>query len=341
VQQSAIKIISPQKTTKHNKTMMDRVQKATITLATALLMTNNHHHHSIVVQAQQESSIATAAAAKNVNYNPEQCTSWVSAAIASDTNQSASGGLSQSEFMTFLSNIPQLQGYFNANMTFGTLPFEVQLAYPTLACWCEELGQGKDCCKGPDPKIDVSALLLEDDPLGVAASYKQDFCAFIGLVVMELSSPPPETTTTTMTTTVATTPASTVAATTITTTNPTAPTDPITFTITGSVIDYSTYPYTQIFDNTPPDKLPSYTTADDIKTNSESRQGVIGNLIQGFTALTLGMLEKCPVVTVEEDVEENKNNRTSEPVKTSVLPPGLLGSLDETLVNDISKLDRI
>jgi len=68
---------------------------------------------------------------------------------------------------------------------------------------------------------------------------------------------------------------------------------------------------------------------------------VIGNLIQGFTALTLGMLEKCPVVTVEEDVEENKNNRTSEPVKTSVLPPGLLGSLDETLVNDISKLDRI
>mmetsp|Transcript_20700 Transcript_20700/g.35091 ORF Transcript_20700/g.35091 Transcript_20700/m.35091 type:complete len:95 (+) Transcript_20700:453-737(+) len=42
------------------------------------------------------------------------------------------------------------------------------------------------------------------------------------------------------------------------------------------------------------------------------------------------MLEKCPVWDV---VEEKK--RTSEPVKLTVLPPGILGSLDDTLVKDI------
>ena len=68
----------------------------------------------------------------------------------------------------------------------------------------------------------------------------------------------------------------------------------------------------------------------DILDNSESRNGVIGQLIQGFTKLSLEMLEKCPVMGV---VEEKK--RTSEPVKLTVLPPGILGSLDDTLVKDI------
>jgi len=322
---------------------MFQFQKATIILATILLTITNHRHPT-VVQAQSPTTeteeATTSTTIKNFNYTPEECTSWVSAAIASDTDQS--GGLSQSEFMYLLSSILPNSIYFNSTTTFNTLPFKVQLAHPTLACWCEELGQGTDCCKGPDPKIDVS-VLVEENPSQVA-SYREDFCAFVNLVVVELSSPTIEATTTTTTTTVATTTtaasssagatATTTTATisaTTTTTNPTAPTDPITFTIIGSVIDYSSYPYTQIFDDSPIDKLPSFTTANDILSNSESRQGVIGQLIMGFTSLSLGMLQQCPV----EIVEENKKRTSSEPVQTTVLQPGLLGSLDETEVNDI------
>jgi hypothetical protein len=314
---------------------MFQFQKATIIILATILLTITNHRHPAVVQAQspitETEEATTTTTIKNFNYTPEECTSWVSAAIASDTDQS--GGLSQSEFMNLLSSILPNSIYFNSTTTFNTLPFKVQLAHPTLACWCEELGQGTDCCKGPDPKIDVSAL-VEENPSQVAVSYKEDFCAFVNLVVVELSSPTIETTTTTTTTVATTTTAAsstttaTISATTTTTNNPTAATDPITFTIIGSVIDYSSYPYNQIFDDSPIDKLPSFTTANDILSNSESTQGVIGQLIMGFTSLSLGMLQQCPVVIVEEN---------KKPVQTTVLQPGLLGSLDETEVNDISK----
>ena len=48
--------------------------------------------------------------------------------------------------------------------------------------------------------------------------------------------------------------------------------------------------------------------------------GAIGNLIQGFTVLSLDALGKCPAST------------------TKKLEPSLLGSLGETMVYDVSKL---
>ena len=156
---------------------------------------------TILTQAQaQEAEITPSTAndaVQNFNYTPDQCNEWVAAAIAVQSATAETKGLSQSEFITFLSSIPQLEPYFDlfsvegtsgntASVTFANLPFEVQLAYPTLACWCQELEEGENCCKGDNnPSINVSAL-VEDNPSDVALAYRQDFCAFVGLVVKEL-----------------------------------------------------------------------------------------------------------------------------------------------------------
>ena len=112
----------------------------------------------------------------------------------------------------------------------------------------------------------------------------------------------------------------------------------ITFNITGSVIDYSTFPYTQIISSestttttttTEDNKLPSYTTANDIKSNSDSRVGAIGNLIQGFTVLSLDALGKCSASTTTTTTMDSKKK----------LEPSLLGSLGETMVYDVGKFE--
>ena len=96
-------------------------------------------------QAQEaEISPSTANdAVQNFNYTPDQCNEWVAAAIAVQSATAETKDLSQSDFITFLSSIPQLEPYFDlfsvegtsgntASVTFANLPFEVQLAYPTL-----------------------------------------------------------------------------------------------------------------------------------------------------------------------------------------------------------------
>jgi len=285
----------------------------------------------------------------NFNYTPEQCTQWAIAAKASDTVQSASGGLSQSEFMNFLNSL--VTGSDTSITTFGNLPFEVQLGYPALACWCEELGEGEGCCEGGiTARINVSAL-VEENPSEVAVAYKEDFCAFVALVVRELEKMGSTAATTVAATTVATTTSSTVekedddegstaagttttvapvtttasvttavdTATTITSTQASYPStdtttillDSITFTTVGSVINYSL-------------EDPPQTTAKDILDNSESKNGVIRQLSQGVTTLSFEVIEECPVSGV---VEEKKSTRS--------FSMGVLGTLGETKVKDI------
>mmetsp|Transcript_17287 Transcript_17287/g.27096 ORF Transcript_17287/g.27096 Transcript_17287/m.27096 type:complete len:691 (+) Transcript_17287:121-2193(+) len=319
-------------------------------------------------QQQQPSSIS---AAQNFNYTPEECTQWVSTAISIQSS-TAGMGLSQSEFMLFLGSLPLLEPYFDLFssvssggntaaedsallVTFGSLPFEVQLAYPTLACWCEELGDGEGCCEGENnPKINVSVLLLEEDDDEVALAYRQDFCAFVDLVVKELLKVSDAANAATSTTTVGPTTSSAISTTATTTstststttssngnvdttttgtqssslpsvttvTTPTATssttsssqsssssdTNPITFNIIGSVIDYSNDA------PTPSTAEAATTTAKDILANSESTKGVMSQFIQGFTKLSIDMLK----------------------TKCLLLPVSILGELDVTLVEDVA-----
>jgi len=269
----------------------------------------------------------------NFNYTPEQCTQWAIAAKASDTVQSAAGGLSQSEFMNFLNSL--VTGSDTTITTFGNLPFEVQLGYPALACWCEELGDGEGCCEGGiTARINVGAL-VEENPSEVAIAYKEDFCMFVALVVRKLEKIGSAAATTVATTTTVATSSSTGAAvsttpsvtttvdedtaTTITSTQASSPStdtttillDSITFTTVGSVINYSL-------------EDPPQTTAKDILDNSDSRNGVIGQLSQGVTTLSFEVIEECPVSGV---VEEKKSTRS--------FSMGVLGTLGETKVKDI------
>ena len=292
----------------------------------------------------------------NFNYTPEQCNSWVNAAIASD---SGTGGLTRTEFTNFLSSIPEIQQQLSlgSSPTFEELPFKVQLAYPTLLCWCDQLGFDEGCCEeANNPTIIVSAL--ENPQSEEALAYRADFCSYISLVIGELN--PDGITTTTTTTTTEATEATTTATDTSGTSSTEVPSSTtvappttddsiitfnitgsvetddsiITFNITGSVIDYSTFPYSQIISSesesttttTNEDKLPSYSTADDIQSNADSRVGAIGNLIQGFTVLSLDALGECPAATTTTDTTTKK------------LEPSLLGSLGETMVYDVSKL---
>jgi len=265
--------------------------------------------------------------------------------------------------MLFLGSLPLLEPFFNlitvneadgssALVTFANLPFEVQLAYPALACWCEELGDGEGCCEGDNnPKINVS-VLVEDNPSEVAMAYRQDFCAFVDLVVKELLKVVPETTTTEATTTTSSTTTTSESSTTTftTTTSTTEPpittedttttttstlssessittsstsstssssssTDSITFNIIGSVTDYSSYFLQNDNDNN--DITPSI-TAKDILANSESKKGAMGQLITAFTTLSMTTLKnKC---STEEIMQEK-----------SMLPVSMLGKLDTSV----------
>ena len=294
---------------------------------TALLFTTAHAKKDNFI-----TSIKSIATARNSNYTPEQCDQWVSAAVSSDTVQSAIGGLSQSEFMNFLSTIPQLQSYFNPNLMtvtessvlFSTLPFEIQLAYPTLACWCEELGDGQACCEGDNnPRINVSRLVAVD-PTAVEVAYRDDFCAFMALLVGELTATTTTATATTTvepvtTTTTFSTTTTTQGATTTTTQSPSSITtdEEVPFYIIGSVINYSNTTHNNIvpniFDNGSP------TTATDILADAESENGVLAQLIGGFTSLSVDMLQECPVGD------------------GTILDPIVLGSLGETLVEDVGE----
>lgn len=285
-------------------------------------------------------------------------------------------GLSQADFMLFLGSLPLLEPYFNlfsvvsttgssALVTFGNLPFEVQLAYPTLACWCEELGEGEGCCEGDNnPRINVS-VLVEDNPSEVATAYRQDFCDFVDLVVKELlkvvpttteattttvaatATTPEASTTTTFTTTTSTTEPTTTTEDTTTTTSTlpsesstatdattttsstsssSSSTDSITFTIIGSVTDYSSY-FLESNDN---NDAPSATTAQDILANSESKKGVMSQLIQSFTTLSMDVLKnKCAAQITQE----------KSPLPF-LIPISTLGKLD-TLVKDAACPDGL
>lgn len=78
--------------------------------------------------------------------------------------------------------------------------------------------------------------------------------------------------------------------------------------------------------------------------NSESKKGIIGQLIQGFTALSLEMLAECPVLEVLLEKEEEEMKRASVAnssgeveQQSSILAPGILGKLEDTLVDDIGE----
>ena len=82
-------------------------------------------------------------------FTDDQCSSWLGGMLAADAD--GSGGLSGSEFASFLSGIeepPYLKQYFDGLIPDGAteysqLPWMFQVVHASLACRCHDLGLGE------------------------------------------------------------------------------------------------------------------------------------------------------------------------------------------------------
>ena len=94
-------------------------------------------------------------------YSDDECNAWISTLISNDAN--GSGGLSESEYHTFLTSIedpPYIVEYFAGVPDFDSLPWVFRVVHKSLACHCQKLGMGEECCEGDD--FEVLLLGLED-----------------------------------------------------------------------------------------------------------------------------------------------------------------------------------
>lgn len=133
------------------------------------------------------------------DYEEEQCDSWISVLAASDGD--ASGGLSGEEYLTFLSGItdpPYVGAYFQDFSGYSQLPWTFRVIHKTLACHCEQLDMGPQCCKGA--KAEVLVMGLGGDATAVVPTtrdttqteYRDMFCQHIAYALSRsVPSPAP------------------------------------------------------------------------------------------------------------------------------------------------------
>jgi len=143
------------------------------------------------------------------------CNIFLSQLVSSDVD--SSNGVSESEYHSFLVSIEDptyVAQYFEDYPSFGSLPWVFRVVHKSLACHCQQLGLGDNCCKGRDAEI--SLLGLDDDVTGDAAQiseleeYRVLVCQQIAFVLAKsvpntmnttMSAASTNTTTTTTTTT--------------------------------------------------------------------------------------------------------------------------------------------
>mmetsp|Transcript_34877 Transcript_34877/g.62784 ORF Transcript_34877/g.62784 Transcript_34877/m.62784 type:complete len:401 (+) Transcript_34877:123-1325(+) len=130
------------------------------------------------------------------SYTPEECNGWISALTSSD--EDSSNGLSESEYHSFLSSIedpPYIAEYFGSYEGFDQLPWVFRVVHKSLACHCEKLGLGEECCEGDN--AEVLLIGLDDSINGttgnaVEEEYKDLFCQQISYVLSKsVPSPAP------------------------------------------------------------------------------------------------------------------------------------------------------
>lgn len=90
------------------------------------------------------------------DYDPAQCDSWIGALPASDLD--SSGGLSGPEYYSFLAGIenpPYAGAYFRKFPSYDKLPWTFRVIHKTLACHCEQMDMGPNCCEGDRAEVQV------------------------------------------------------------------------------------------------------------------------------------------------------------------------------------------
>ena len=109
-----------------------------------------------------------------------KCNSWIAAAIGAD--DTGSGSLNKSEFLTFTQSItnPHYVGpYFHQFETYAELPYSVKVINTILSC------QGDQLCEG---SAELSLLGFNTTE---ETAYKHYFCDMITLIVNNIPTPAP------------------------------------------------------------------------------------------------------------------------------------------------------
>ena len=125
-------------------------------------------------------------------YTAEQCDAWIDYLIANDEDSSL--GLAEEEYFSFLQSIedpPYIKRYFENFEGFNKLPWVFRVVHKSLACHCEKLGLGEECCEGDNAEVLTLGL---DNPAGnaIQMEYKDLFCQQIAYVLTKtIPSPAP------------------------------------------------------------------------------------------------------------------------------------------------------
>lgn len=128
------------------------------------------------------------------DYTPEECTMWLNGIVSSDAD--SSNGLSEPEYHEFLTSIPEppyISEYFEKYDNFDDLPWPFRVVHKSLACHCEKLGYGEDCCKGGRAELLLLGLdTSANDMTSTEAEYKDLVCQQISYILSRsVPSPAP------------------------------------------------------------------------------------------------------------------------------------------------------
>lgn len=181
-------------------------------------------------------------------YTIDDCNGWIEDANSYDAD--ASGGLNQEEYYNWLVG----SGLISADASFEEIALPLKVSFLGLACECQALGYGEDCCTGADAEFPISDI-NGSDITATAAEIKGYMCDNLATTV--LASLPP-------------TPSPTVDA-----------AETLSVSIVGSVLDYSSFDYSGILDGS---SKPTYYDAAEINAN-EGDNNVIAELTEGYQLL--------------------------------------------------------
>mmetsp|Transcript_36094 Transcript_36094/g.75991 ORF Transcript_36094/g.75991 Transcript_36094/m.75991 type:complete len:382 (-) Transcript_36094:345-1490(-) len=122
-------------------------------------------------------------------YTPDECDSWIG--YLGEKDSDGTGGLSENEYFSFLSGIedpPYIAAFFSEYLSFDSLPWVFRVVHKSLACHCEKLGYGENCCEGDRAEVKLDGL---DGASDSNAEYKDLFCQQIAYVFTK-SVPSPQ-----------------------------------------------------------------------------------------------------------------------------------------------------
>ncbi|KAL3758420.1 hypothetical protein ACHAWU_006080 [Discostella pseudostelligera] len=85
-------------------------------------------------------------------YTIDDCNGWIEDANSYDAD--ASGGLNQEEYYNWLVG----SGLISADASFEEIALPLKVSFLGLACECQALGYGEDCCTGADAEFPISDI---------------------------------------------------------------------------------------------------------------------------------------------------------------------------------------